>query len=108
MRLTDELLLTYRGLVNTVSRPDHMSHFHVTRRVAEAVAVRSAPTPRARAAALFVAKAEVLAEDGVLTPDDVEHYTESARHWAWDYGRASTSDEPRFLALQQSGLVTLA
>lgn len=85
MTRTDTLLATYRGLVNTICRPDHMTHFQITRGLASIASEQEGLTNRGRAARLFGAMADILAQDGTLTVDDATRYRNAARDWAFSY-----------------------
>lgn len=85
MTRTDTLLATYRGLVNTVCRPDHMGHFQITRGIASIASEAEGLTSRGRAARLFSAIVEILKDEGTLSPDDAASYLTAARDWAFNY-----------------------
>lgn len=85
MTRTDTLLATYRGLVNSVCRPDHMTHFQITRGLASIAGEQPGLTARGRAARLFGAMADVLSDEGVLSSDDAADYVLAARDWALCY-----------------------
>lgn len=85
MSRTDTLLASYRGLVNTVCRPDHMTHFQITRSLASIASAQPGLDTRGQAARLFGAMADLLHHDGVLTRDDASDYVLAARDWAMRY-----------------------
>ena len=85
MSRTDTLLASYRALVNTVCRPDHMTHFQITRSLAAIASEQPGLNTRGRAARLFGAMADFLHHDGVLTRDDASDYVLAARDWAMSY-----------------------
>ncbi len=85
MSRTDTLMATYRGLVNTVCRPDHMTHFQITRSLASIASAQPGLNVRGQAARLFGAMADLLHHDGVLTREDASDYVLAARDWAMSY-----------------------
>ena len=97
MSRTDTLLASYRGLVNTVCRPDHMTHFQITRSLAAIATELPGLNTRGRAARLFGAMADLLHHEGVLTRDDASDYVLAARDWAMSYD--DVTDLSMYIAL---------
>lgn len=85
MNRTVQVLTAYRGLTNTVCRPDHLTHFGITSGMASLAAERADLSVRERAAWLFTAVAHALAQRGALHGDEHADYIAAARQWALDY-----------------------
>lgn len=85
MRRIDQLEVAHRGLVNTVCRPDHLTHFQITGGMAAIAASQEGLTARQQAVWLFTALARVLEREGALDADDVTEYVAAAGQWAWEY-----------------------
>jgi hypothetical protein len=85
MTRTDTLLATYKGLINTVCRPDHLGQMQITRSLASIASEKGGMTNRERAAWLFSALVHILMDEGALSSDEAASYLTAARDWAFSY-----------------------